>query len=103
MSNIIYLNIYQQQKKKLCSVVEYIKKLESLNKIELLDEMVLWREKRNKIPNLTLDLIQIGIPLFKLLSEQSETQELKIITTQMYKHLQYELEEMGKKGDLYGL
>lgn len=65
MDNVVYLSSYQKNNK-----------LHSLSKLDLLEEMVVFQEKRTALQGVTQQMKSDGIALFTLLTEQAETPEL---------------------------
>ncbi len=69
----------------------------SMDKLELLEEMVRFQEERSRIGQLSLDMMVRGRTLFKALEEAAETQELRLLTRSYRRHLDYELLEFRQK------
>src|SRR4029079_13299840 len=69
----------------------------SMDKLELLEEMVRFQEERTRIGELTLPMMVRGKYLFKALEEAAETQELKLLTKSYRRHLEHELREISLK------
>ncbi len=68
----------------------------SMDKIELLDEMVRFQENRTRAGHLTIDMMVRGKILFRALEKSAETQELRILTRSYARHLEFELQEHFK-------
>ncbi len=69
----------------------YQAKIDSLDKLELLEEMVKFQEERTSTGHLTLNMMVRGKILFTALEERSETKELRILTRSYRRHLEFEL------------
>ncbi len=77
----------------------YVRMLRSMDKLQLMEEMVRFQEERSRKGHLTLDLIHKGIPLFEILERAAETDELRVLTRSYSKHLKYELLRFKEGGD----
>jgi hypothetical protein len=86
MNNVIPIGQARQNKEDL----EYKKFLKSLDKLELLEEMVKFQEERSRVGVLTDSMIKRGIPLFQLLEDCAETHELRTLSRSYRRHLQEE-------------
>ena len=73
----------------------YIAKIEKMDKLELLQEMVDFQELRAK-QGLTVNMMVKGISLFEMLMLQSETEELRLITKNYCSSLKTDLEKYKK-------
>ena len=69
---------------------DYKKLVGSMDKIQLLEAMVDFQETRTAEGKLTPELIAYGLVLFKALTENAETPELKTLSRSYYRHLTYE-------------
>lgn len=87
---VIYLNKFKNIKKENEIILSYKARLFSMDKLELLEEMVLFQHERTKIGHLTIDLILLGRVLFELLEKNAETHELKLLSRSYRRHLEYE-------------
>ena len=67
-----------------------------LTKEELLHSMVDFQEERSREGRLTPDLIERGIPLFTILEQEAETEELKILTRAYRAYLEFEQAELNR-------
>ena len=67
--------------------------IQSMDKLELLEEMVRFQEERSRIGHLSLQMMLRGKHLFKALEESAETQELRILTRSYRRHLEHEMTE----------
>lgn len=85
MSNVI--NLFKNKK---CSN-EYSLKIATMDKMELLEEMVRFQEKRSRIGHLTLEMMLEGRCLFEALEQNAETIELRILCRSYKRHLEHEL------------
>lgn len=77
--------------------VAYFAKILSLDKLGLLDEMMVFQRERSAAGELTLDLIVRGQVLFKALGDTAETAELRDFCKTYRRHLRFELENQMKK------
>ncbi len=90
-TNVISLNAVRAVRQTENALLDYQARLFSMDKVELLEEMVNFQKERTQIGELTLDLILRGKHLFKLLEENAETEELRILTRSYRRHLEHEL------------
>jgi hypothetical protein len=99
MGTIISLNaIREQRQAEQEEVSAYHALILSMDKLELLEEMVRFQEERARIGHLTLGMMMRGQHLFKALEDSSETQELKLLTGSYRRHLEHELAAYRKRG-----
>lgn len=91
MSKIISLNNYLLNVCDSVLTAKYQVELLNINKHDLLSEMVLFQERRNKAGALDRNMILRGIVLFKLLSTTAETLALETLSNSYKKYLQTEL------------
>ncbi len=63
----------------------------SMDKLELLEEMVRFQEERSRLGHLTLQMIIRGRYLFNALEKASETNELRLLAKSYRRHLEFEL------------
>ena len=63
----------------------------SMDKLELLEEMVRFQEERSRAGHLTLSMMVRGKHLFRRLEESAETQELRLLSKSYRRHLEHEL------------
>jgi len=90
-SNIVSLKVVRDIKNAEAEDLAYQAHILSLDKLELLEEMVRFQEERSKVGHLTLQMMSRGKLLFKALEESAETQELKLLTRSYRRHLEFEL------------
>lgn len=83
MSNILHPAFGQKQ---------YRARIAGMDKLELLEEMVTFQQERSQSGNLTRDMMERGIILFKALEETATTPELRLLTRAYHRHLVHELE-----------
>jgi hypothetical protein len=89
MSNIVSLKAVRDVKEAETEEHAYRAMILTMDKVDLLEEMVRFQEERSRIGELSLSI--------KALEETAETQELKILTRSYRRHLDYELEDFRKK------
>jgi hypothetical protein len=77
---------------------EYRAKILSMDKFELLEEMIRFQEERSGVEELSVSMMVRGKHLFKALEESAETRELALLTRSYRRHLEYELAERLKQG-----
>jgi glutaredoxin len=70
--------------------------INQMSKIELLEEMVRFQEKRSDEPTLTLPLMVRGKILFRALEIHAETDELRLLASSYRRHLEHEIEHFAK-------
>lgn len=97
MSNIVSLKAIRDVKQAQSEDHEYRAKILTMEKVELLEEMVRFQEERTRVGKLTPAMMVQGKVLFKALEESAETQELKILTRSYRRHLEYELADYLKQ------
>lgn len=93
MSNVV--SIFKNKNAK--DQADWAKYFATKDRMELLEQMVMFQQDRSAAGQLTLDLINRGIPLFKALHDAAETQELRILCGSYHRHLQYELQEIKER------
>lgn len=91
MSNVISLKAVREIKEARDVDFDYRALILSMDKLELLEEMVRFQEERSRTGQLTLPMMIRGQILFKALEENAETQELRILTRSYRRHLDHEL------------
>ncbi len=89
--SVISLADYRSKRLADGSARGYENQILKMSKVDLLEEMVRFQEKRKITGYLTPKLIAEGIPLFKALRDQADSQELRILSQSYLRHLQYEL------------
>lgn len=75
----------------------YRAKIASLNKVELLEEMIHFQEERARKGRLTAQMMIQGKVLFRALEESAETEELRQFSRIYRKHLDYEFADYLKR------
>ncbi len=70
----------------------YQSKINRMNKIELLEEMVRFQEERTEKGQLTLTMMVRGRILFRALETHAETDELRLLASSYRRHLEHEIE-----------
>lgn len=90
-SNVVSLRAVREIKTASDDEMAYKAKILSMEKLDLLEEMVRFQEERSRIGNLTPAMMVRGKILFKALEENAETQELRLLTRSYRRHLEYEL------------
>ena len=93
MSNVVSLKAVRDIKDAETEDHTYRAMILSMDKLELLEEMVRFQEERSSMGQLTLAMMIKGRHLFKALEETAETQELKILTRSYRRHLDFELQD----------
>jgi hypothetical protein len=90
--NVVSLKAIRDLKNAQASDLAYEKRLLKMEKVDLLDEMIRFQERRSQIGSLTEEMMIQGQILFKVLEESAESEEFLILTRSYRKHLQYELQ-----------
>lgn len=88
---VLHLQSLREVRKTEEAEAECIKRIRTMDKITLLDEMVRFQEERSKTGHLTLSMIVRGRVLFDLLEKQAETRGLQAITGAYRRHLEHEM------------
>jgi hypothetical protein len=91
MSNVVSLVAARQIKDKEADEHAYQARILSMDKLELLEEMVRFQEERSRVGHLTLTMILRGRYLFSALEKASETNELRLLAKSYRRHLEFEL------------
>jgi hypothetical protein len=91
MSKIISLKAAREIKDAENEDMAYRAMILSMDKLELLEEMVRFQEERSRLGTLTPAMMIRGKHLFKALEDSAETQELRILTRSYRRHLEFEL------------
>ncbi len=68
------------------------------DKQELLNDMVVFQEERNRLGKLTPDLIEWGVVLYDLLTKFAETLALEKLSRTYHRHLLEEQKKIKYKG-----
>ena len=96
MSNVISLKAVREVKQAENEDLAYHARILTMDKLELLEEMVRFQEERSRLGQLNLPMMIRGKILFKALETSAETQELKLLTRSYRRHLEYEMAEFLK-------
>ena len=91
MNNIVSLQAARELKQAHHEDHAYRAQILSMDKLELLEEMIRFQEERSRIGSLSVAMMVRGKHLFKALEETAETQELRILTRSYRRHLEHEL------------
>jgi hypothetical protein len=91
MSNVISLNAIRKIKDAEIGDTAYQHLIDSMDKLELLEEMVRFQEERSRVGFLTPEMMVRGRILFNALENSAETEELKLLTGSYRRHLEHEL------------
>jgi len=75
----------------------YRARIQGMEKLELLEEMVRFQEERSRVGKLTPQMMHQGRHLFQALETSAETKELRILAGSYRRHLEIELEETRKQ------
>jgi hypothetical protein len=97
MGTVISLRAYKALKDADQENLAYRAKILSMNKVQLLDEMVRFQEERRDIGSLTSSMMIRGLHLFRALEESADSQELKIMSRSYRRHLEYEIAAAREK------
>ena len=97
MNNVVNLKAARELKDAESEDHAYRARILSMDKLELLEEMVRFQEQRTRQGSLTVAMMVRGRHLFKALEETAETQELRILTRSYRRHLDHELEDYRQK------
>ena len=71
----------------------YRQRIDNMDKVTLLEEMVRYQEERTRIGELNVGLMVRGRILFRRLEENAETSALRTLTRSYRRHLEYELSD----------
>ena len=93
MNNVISIGAVREARRIQQGDPEYQQRVTSMDKVELLEEMMRFQEERSRRGELTLSLMIRGRILFKSLEFQAETKELKELAQSYRRHLKLELEQ----------
>ncbi len=72
----------------------YIGMVNMMSKKELLHEMVLFQEERERVGHLTPSMMVRGKHLFRVLEESAETHELRVLSRSYRRHLETEITQL---------
>jgi hypothetical protein len=95
-SNVVLLNVVREVQKAEKSDPAYHARILGMNKLELLEEMMLFQEAQSSSGQLTVEMMVRGQLLFKALEESAETEELRQLARSFRRHLRLELEAYMK-------
>jgi hypothetical protein len=95
--NIYSLNAARELKRAEDEDFAYQAKILTMDKLELLNEMVRFQEERTQAGALDLPMIIRGRILFQALEKTAETEALASLTKSYRRHLDLELKEFMKK------
>jgi len=95
-TNVVSLNKIRAIRKAKNRNPAYHARILSMNKVELLDEMMLFQQERSQLGHLSVEMMVRGQILFKALEKSAETKELHQLARSYRKHLQLELEAFLK-------
>jgi hypothetical protein len=90
MSNVVSLFKYKKD-------IAYERLIASMDKLELMEEMVRFQEDRSRLGHLTPLMMVRGICLFGALEKSAETHELMLLTGSYKRHLEFELKDLQKR------
>lgn len=91
MSNVVSLRAFKALRDTDAEELAYRARILSMEKVELLEEMVRFQEERKTLGSLTPSLMLRGRHLFLALEECADSQELKILSRSYRRHLEYEI------------
>jgi hypothetical protein len=91
MSNVVSLRAFKALRQTDEHELAYQAKILSMSKVELLEEMVRFQERRKVVGFLTYELMIEGRHLFRALEETADSQELKILSRSYRRHVEYEI------------
>lgn len=94
---VISLSAYREVRDAKILEAAAVARYRGLSKLELLEEMVLFQEKRSALGALTPQMMVEGKTLFQELEKNAETRELQLLTSSYRRHLECELEHYLKK------
>jgi hypothetical protein len=90
MSNLFDLDAARNKKAQQTTDPFYQKRIDSLDMIALLEEMVKYQEQKPKDKELPFAMIR-GVILFTALEQKCTTEELRLLAGSYKRHLQHEL------------
>lgn len=99
-TNVVLLNVVREIRKIEKGDPAYHALVLSMDKLELLEEMMRFQEARAQIAQLTVPMMVKGQILFKALEACAETDELRALTRSYRRHLKLELEAHFKRQPL---
>lgn len=98
MGNIISLKAVRELKQAKDADLAYQAYILGLDKLQLLEEMVQFQERRSAQGHLTTEMMLKGRVLFSALERQAETQELRNLARSYRRHLDFELQALKTAG-----
>ena len=89
--NVISLEHFKRVKETFYEDREYDALIQTMTKLELLDEMIRFQEKRTEMGTLDLKMMIRGRHLFDALEKNAETREMRLLARSYKRHLEHEL------------
>lgn len=96
MGEVVYLRRAKEVRSTIEADAAYQAKILGMDKLELLEEMVKFQEKRSHLGRLTPQMMVEGKVLFRALELAAETEELRILARSYRRHLEYELADYSR-------
>lgn len=96
-TNVISIRAYKAFKETEVEELAYQAKIMSMDKVQLLEEMVRFQEERKVLGTLDHPMMIRGRHLFRALETAADTQELKILSRSYRRHLDYEISSLRSK------
>ncbi len=93
--NVVSLSVVRAIKQ--AKNLDYTQKIHSMSKVELLEEMVRFQQKRTTQGAYDQHMMLEGKILFQALEKVAETEELRTLSKRYQKHLTLELEQLSRK------
>jgi hypothetical protein len=90
--NVIYLSVERNKRGFSQHDPQYQMRINRMNKIELLEEMVRFQDERGQLEKVSFPLMIRGRILFRALEMFAETSELRLLASSYYNHLENEIE-----------
>ena len=97
-NNIVSLNAVREVKQMEQDDQAYHAMILTMEKLELLDEMVRFQQERTQLGYLTPKMMIRGKLLFRALETSAETRELRALTGSYRRHLEHELADYIRRG-----
>jgi hypothetical protein len=98
MNNVISLKAARELKIAQQEDLAYQARILSMDKVQLLEEMVSFQEERSRNGVLSLPMMVRGKILFRALEKNAETDALRMLTRSYRRHLEFEMQEYVKTG-----
>jgi len=89
--NLVSIQAYREVRKAEKSDPAYEHKILSMDKVQLLQEMIRFQEERSRLGHLSPSMMTQGKILFEALEKAAETRELQILTRSYRRHLDHEM------------